>query len=215
MKRITFITGYYGSGKTEIALNLAIQKHVDILVDLDIINPYFRSREQEEILKEHQILTISSDLEKGQYADLPYISKKVYMPFQMDDKKAIYDLGGNDLGAKLLRQFESVPREEVDLLLVINKFRIDTDSKQKVIQLIKDIEKASGWTVTGLIHNSNLLNDTTIEDILDGETLVKEVAEDTGLKVFFSCVDERINTQNVVFAGEKLTLKRYFKKRWY
>mgnify|MGYP001068191323 CR=1 FL=1 len=80
MKRITFLTGYYGSGKTEIALNLAMKERLDAVVDLDIINPYFRSREGADILQEAGIEIISNDLENGTFADLPFLSKTAPLP---------------------------------------------------------------------------------------------------------------------------------------
>ncbi|MBU1145729.1 MAG: ATP-binding protein [Firmicutes bacterium] len=215
MKRITFITGYYGSGKTEIALNLAIQKKLNVLVDLDIINPYFRSRELKTYLLEFGIETISSDLKDGMYADLPYISKRVFLPFQNKELSAIYDLGGNDLGAKLLRQFDNTNNEEVDNLLIINVFREETSTKEKIIQLIHDIEEASGWKITGLIHNSNLLKETSIDDILYGEQIAKEVVKETGLKVIFSCISDDINLGKNLLIGELLPIKIYLRKKWY
>ncbi|MFW5888970.1 MAG: ATP-binding protein [Bacillota bacterium] len=215
MKRITFLTGYYGSGKTEIAINLAIQKEVDIVVDLDIINPYFRSRELEELLAEKGISLISSDMDSKLHLDMPYISKKIYQPLNNHNKRAIYDLGGNDQGAKLLRQFDDYHEEEYDLLLVVNIFRTETDSADKIIQLINKIEGISGFKVTGLINNSNLLKDTKIEDILQGEKVIQSVCNKLNLDIVYTSYWEELNDDNLDVSGETLKLKLYFRKNWF
>lgn len=214
MKNITFLTGYYGSGKSELAVNLAILKGVDYVIDLDVINPYFRTREKEDLLKTYDIDTISSDLDYKVHIDLPYISKKVFKPFQQSGLTAIYDLGGNDQGAKLLRQFDDYHDTEVELLIVINVFRRESDSVEKIIQLINKIEGMGGFKVTGLINNSNLLRETTIDDIFYGEEIIKHVSEKTKLPIVYTAVWEDIYADNLVFQGEVLKLKLYFRKNW-
>ncbi|MDT8336513.1 MAG: hypothetical protein RQ856_01645 [Candidatus Izemoplasmatales bacterium] len=214
MKNITFLTGYYGSGKSELAINLAIKEKVDYVVDLDIINPYFRTREQEELLKTYEIETISSDLDYKAHIDMPYISRRVFIPFHDASKRAIYDLGGNDSGAKLLRQFEDYNDTEIDLYIVINVYRQESDTKEKIIELIDKIEGVGGFKVTGLINNSNLLRETTLEDILYGEEIIKEVSKKTNLPIIYTAVWENIYADNLVFQGEVLKLKLYFRKNW-
>jgi len=215
MKRITFITGYYGSGKTEISLNLAIQKQVNYLVDLDIINPYFRSREAEGFLKEKGIEIISSDLPNGAYADLPYLSKKIFQPFRQMTKTAIYDVGGNDLGAKVMRQFDQEDRNDVDLFVVANVYRDETRDGASILRMIREIEGASGFKVTGIINNSNLLRETTYDDILVGEAKIASVAQSAGIPIVFTSVYEEIYNPTILVSGEPLILKLYFRKNWY
>lgn len=215
MKNITFLTGYYGSGKTEIAINLAIKKHVDMVVDLDIINPYFRSREMEVELAKYNIQTISSDLSSNVHLDMPYISRKVFIPFIKKGVTAIYDLGGNDLGAKLLRQFDDYHNQEVDLYLVINIYRQETDSVEKVLKLINKIEGMGGFKVTGLINNTNLLRDTTIEDLIMGEQFVTNVSEASKLPIVYTVIWDKIALEDdFKYSGELLRLKLYFRKDW-
>lgn len=214
MKKITFITGYYGSGKTEITVNLAVQKQLNMIIDLDIINPYFRSREMEEQLQPLGIQTISSDLDYKSHIDLPYISKKVFLPFHNDDLHAIYDLGGNDLGAKLLRQFENYRERDVDLFLVVNIYRQETSSADKIIQLINQIEGMGGFSVTGLINNSNLLKETTKENILDGQAVIQEVMKKTNLPLVYTTVWDQLNIDTSDLLGEVVKLKLYYRKDW-
>ncbi|MFA7106994.1 MAG: hypothetical protein WC154_06805 [Candidatus Izemoplasmatales bacterium] len=214
MKNITFLTGYYGSGKSELAINLALKYKVDYVVDLDVINPYFRTREQEKIFKENGIEVISSDLDYKMHIDMPYISQRVYIPFNNQSKRAIYDLGGNDIGAKLLRQFEDYNDVDIDLFLVVNVYREESNTKDKIIELINNIEGKGGFKVTGLINNSNLLKETTIEDISYGENIIKEVSDYTKLPIVYTAVWEKLYSDNLKFLGKIIKLKLYFRKDW-
>ncbi len=214
MKQLTFLTGYYGSGKTEIAVNLVVQKQLDMIVDLDIINPYFRSREKEDDLKKLGIETISSDLEYKTHIDLPYISKKVFKPFHNKDIFAVYDLGGNDLGAKLLRQFEDYKDRDIDLLVVVNINRPETDSQENIIKLVNKIEGTGGFKVTGLINNSNFLKETKAEDVKLGEEIIQKAADALGLEILYTTVWENVDIDGYDFAGEILPIKLYFRKDW-
>ncbi len=215
MKRITFLTGYYGSGKTEIALNPAIREKVDYVVDLDIINPYFRSREAEELLKDQGISIISSGLKDSAYSDMPFLSKKIFLPFNEKDIRAIYDLGGNDLGAKIMRQFEKIDKNIVDLFLVVNVYREETKDEASIIQLINKIEGSSGFKVTGLVNNTNLLRETTYDDIMTGEAKISAVSKKTGIPLVYTCFYEEMYQPSFACKGEPLILKLYFRKKWY
>ncbi len=215
MKNITFLTGYYGSGKSELTVNLAIQKKMDIVIDLDIINPYFRSREMEDELAKYNIESISSTLGHKMHLDMPYISGKIFKPFHDKSLKAIYDLGGNDQGAKLLRQFDDYHGHDFDLFLVVNIYRMETSSVEKIVKLINKIEGMGGFKVTGLINNSNLLRDTTLVEIQAGEKIIKEVSSITKLPVVYTAIWEKLNiADNLIFSGKILKLKLYFRKTW-
>lgn len=211
MKRIVFITGHYGSGKTEISLNLAIQHHFNWVIDLDVINPYFRSREHENLLSSYQIRLLSSDVKKGTYIDTPFISKHVFQPFINPDIHAIYDLGGSDLGAKLLRQFQEETFDEVDFFFVVNTYRPETQTVESIRHVMATIESSSGRRLTGLIHNSNLLNDTTMEDIQSGQSIIEQVSEQTGLPIVFTCVAQRLVNQSMSLHGPILPLQLYLR----
>lgn len=213
MKNIIFITGFYGSGKTEVALNLATKNQVDYLIDLDVINPYFRSREMKDKLG-MGIDIISSDLENDQFSDLPYLSKKIFLPFYHPEKKAIYDLGGSDLGAKLIKQFSAEDLQQADLWMVINIFRSETMDEETIVKFIKKVEKESGKAVTGLINNTNLLSKTTWDDILLGEKTILSVSDQLGIPVIYTCVEESIVQGIETFNHPILILKRFFQKAW-
>lgn len=214
MKKITFITGHYGSGKSEFTVNLAIQKKISTVVDLDIVNPYFRSRELEKILTEYQIKLISSTEKNALGSDLPFISPEAFAPFHSNET-AIYDLGGDGVGAKLIRQFlDLIEPENVDLLLCINVYREQTSKHEKIIKMIKEIEVSSGLKVTGLINNSNFLRDTTYDDLLVGEKIIQEVVNITGLPILYTGVYEDILHKCSTLQGEVIPLKLFLRKKW-
>ena len=214
MKKITFITGHYGSGKSEFSVNLAIQKKVDYLVDLDIVNPYFRSRELETMLKSYGVNVIASPLEKSLGSDLPFISSKAHLPL-IENKTAIYDFGGDEVGAKLNRQFlDRTTIDQVDVLMCINVYREKTSSKQGIMEMMHKIESALGLKVTGFINNSNFLRDTNYEDLLIGEKIIQEVANEKKLTICYTGVYENIIKACGPLAGEVIPLKLYLRKKW-
>ncbi|MGD9605302.1 MAG: ATP-binding protein [Bacilli bacterium] len=215
MKRITFIAGHYGSGKSEFSLNLAIQKKVSMLVDLDIVNPYFRSRELETLLNEYHVKMISSTLDNALGSDLPFISSKAFQPFANPQQTAIFDLGGDGVGAKLMRQFtDFVNKDEADLLFCINVYREETDDALKIIKMINQIEGSSGFKVTGLINNSNFLRETTIDDVLNGQAIIEQVAIKTHLPIVYTGLYEKIDYHQSSLSGEIILLKLYLRKSW-
>jgi hypothetical protein len=210
MKRIAILTGFYGSGKTEVSANLAIREKFHVVVDLDVINPYFRSRELDLILQTHGIRVISSALPETKYADMPYIGGEVFLPFQDPTIRAVYDLGGNDLGAKLLRQFSDYfEQEDCDCFVVVNPFRMETADPDQICRMISKIEGASGVKVTGLINNTNLLEQTDIQILEEGEAVLLEASRKSRIPIVFTMVPPhcaRFRPQE----GEAVLFTRYF-----
>lgn len=215
MKRITFIAGHYGSGKSEFSLNLAIAKQVSVLVDLDIVNPYFRSRELETLLNENHVKMISSSLENALGSDLPFISSQVFLPFTNQKLTAIYDLGGDGVGAKLMHQFQDYwNEEEIDLLLCINIYREETSNVANILKMINQIEGSSGCKVTGFINNSNFIRQTTIEDVLQGQSIIEQVCEKTNLPLVYTGLFEDVFHNEHQLKGELILLKLYLRQKW-
>lgn len=214
MKRITIISGHYGSGKSECSINLAIHHRVSMVVDLDIINPYFRSREQEKLLATYGIEMIASPLENALGSDLPYISKKIYLPLYDTSKTAIYDLGGSVSGARLVRQITDYLTNDYDHLLCVNIYRDETKDEASIIQTIHAIEGSSGIKVTGFIHNSHLLRETTIEDVVVGQKILRKVAKKMQLPIVYTCIFEDVDLKNKQFDGEMILMKLYLRNLW-
>ncbi len=215
MKRITILTGHYGSGKSEIAVNMAIQEKLDWLIDLDIINPYFRSRSVRALLEGNGIELIESTIENAAGSDLPFISPKGSRPFVKRDIHAVYDLGGTQHGAKVMMQFRDFIKhpEDIDFLVVVNIFRQETDSAEKIIKMVHELEATSQLRVTGFINNSNLMEYTDESMIEAGQRIIFEASEALKRPIVYTYIEEHVKTTKV-FAGDNKVLIRHLAKQW-
>lgn len=193
-KRIRIIVGHYGSGKSEFSVNYAMQlakqnkdpnKKVAI-ADLDVVNPYFRSREKEAFLAQIGVESFSSPL-KNSTLDLPAVSAEIRKPVIDATYEYVMDVGGDDVGARVLGSIKDIMKKsDYDMFLVINANREYTTNADEVIRYMRSIMGASGLNITGLINNTHLLWDTRTEDILKGEKLAKEVSEKTGIPLKYT-----------------------------
>ncbi|MCF7926263.1 MAG: ATP-binding protein [Candidatus Izimaplasma sp.] len=209
MKRITIIAGHYGSGKSEICTNLAFKHKVDYIVDLDIINPYFRTRSLHQEFEDAGIHLVESTIKKKLSSDLPYISGESAIPFLNKELTAIYDLGGTENGGRVLIQFsDKIDHfEDIDLLYVVNIFRMETNTVAKIVKSIKNLENEAQLKVTGLINNTNLLKETTEEMIKEGETILTSVAKELDLPIVYTVIHESLDQQKD-YSGKVIRLKR-------
>jgi len=215
MKRLTILSGHYGAGKSEIAVNMAIDFRMDALVDLDIINPYFRSRSVHALLQEHGVNLVESSVEKSSGSDLPYISAQGSRPFYDKSLRAVYDLAGTKAGAKIMMQYRDLidADEDLDFFVVVNVFRPDTDTPDKIVRLIETLEGGAQLKVTGLINNSNLIKETKEEHIAQGEKILQEVSKETDLPIVYTFYEESVKPTRR-FSGEVRPLRRYLAKTW-
>jgi len=189
------ITGFYGSGKTEFSLNLAVelagQGGQVTLADLDAINPYFRSRERLDDMAKHGITVESDHLDNNTGYDLPAISF-AFLSKVRRGENVIADLGGGDMGARLLAYcHEAVLSVPHQFLCVLNPFRPDTDTVDKMRGFIKTINAASPLKITGVVCNGHMLHHTTAEDVLQSEKMVAQV----GLPVKYTMLRRDIYNQ--------------------
>ncbi len=186
-KRITIITGAFGSGKTEVAVNytqlLKRAGHNVGLVDLDIVNPYFRSRELTDFLKAHGIEVVST--QPGlEMADLPALSPRIFAFLQNEELRVVFDVGGYPVGAKTLGRFEPYFRAEAyDLWLVVNPYRPGYDDPEEISKLAQAIEAASRLRLTGIVDNANLGRETDRQSREEGSKVVEEAARMLNLPV--------------------------------
>lgn len=215
MKRITILAGHYGSGKSEISVNLALKHNVDTIVDLDIINPYFRSRALHELFDEHGIHLVESTIKGMLNSDLPYVSGESAVPLVNEDITAIYDLGGTENGGRVMIQFVDKIKnmDDIDLLYVVNLYRPETATKEKIIKELKALETESQLHVTGLINNTNLMQHTTEEDLKRGEEVLLEVGEELGIPITHTVIEES-HQFNSTFQGETIILSRLVAQKW-
>jgi len=178
-KRITIFTGNYGSGKTEISINysLFLSRIISrvLLVDLDVVNPYFRSREKAELLAKNDIEVIYPH--QLLYADLPIIPAEIQKLTTNRKNYGVIDVGGDEEGATVLGSISpKLTDDEYELNLVVNSFRSFTSNLQGIMETRKRIEKSSRLRVNNIICNANLGNETGLNDVKKGYLIIKETA---------------------------------------
>lgn len=210
MKRVTIFSGHYGSGKTNIAVNYAFwlkNKGQSVsIADIDIVNPYFRTRDSAKELEKAGIELVALPFANSN-VDLPSLPSEVYGLVQRRDKSVVIDLGGDERGALALGRFTPYIREEnsYDMFFVVNFFRPLTTTVDEAIEALNEIENAAGLKFTGIVNNSNIGSETTKEDILKTLERAEELSKKTGLPLVMTTVNEALF--DAVSAPNKFSLK--------
>ena len=196
-KRLTLLCGHYGSGKTNVAVNLAFylkeQYNNVVVADLDIVNPYFRTKDSIDDFKARGIELICS-----QYAntnvDIPALPANMYRLTADKDITAVIDVGGDDRGAYALGRLvpEIEAENNYDMLMVINGYRPLTPDAESTIEVMREIEEACKLKFTGLVNNSNIGEETTAEDIIKSIGYANEVSQASGLPVVMTSVKREL-----------------------
>ncbi len=196
-KRITVVSGHYGSGKTNIAVNLAIDlKRLHskcALADIDIVNPYFRSLDSKDYLESNGIRLICS-----QYAntnvDIPALPQELYSVTDDKQQYSILDVGGDERGALALgRLSDAISAENnYDMLYVVNFYRPLTKDVASALEVMREIENACRLNFTAIVNNSNLGNQTTQSDVLSSLALAEQLSEQAGLPVVLNTVADKL-----------------------
>ena len=196
-KRMTLFAGHYGSGKTNIAVAYALwlkaQGQDVCIVDLDIVNPYFRTKDSLKELTEAGIELIASPYANSN-VDLPALPQEIYGAVNRRDRLAVLDIGGDDRGALALGRYTPAILEEQDyeMLLVINCYRPLTRTAEETLAVLQEIQQAGGIPFTALVNNSNLGEETTAEDVLASLSYAEELSRLTGLPVKMTTVNHRL-----------------------
>ena len=196
-KRLTLFAGHYGSGKTNIAVNYAMKlaregKRVCI-ADLDIVNPYFRTKDSEAELEALGIRLVSP-----QYAntnvDLPALPAESYRLVQDKSSYGIMDIGGDDRGAYALGRYAAAIKAEGNyrMAFVVNCYRPLTTTVEDTVQIMREIEAACGLEFTSIVNNSNLGEETTAGTVLDSLDFVRRLSEATGLEVWMHTAESSV-----------------------
>ena len=213
MKRITLFAGHYGSGKTNIAVNFALKlrregQNVKI-ADLDIVNPYFRTKDSADDLKEAGIELISPEYANSN-VDLPALPQELYGLVQNRDFYAIMDIGGDERGALALGRYRPYILDENDfeMVFVANFYRPLTRTAEEALEVMREIEAAGGIPFTALVNNSNLGEETTADDVLKSEAEIKRLSEITGLPVLFTSVKADLEGELKEINAFPLTLQK-------
>lgn len=196
-KRITILSGHYGSGKTNIAVNFALdlKKANDkvAISDLDIVNPYFRTKDSQEQFDKAGIKLICSEY-AGSNVDIPALPQEIYAITDDKSYQMIVDVGGDDRGALALGRLTPAILEEnnYDMLLVVNCYRPLTPDVKSTIEVAREIENACKIKFTGVINNSNLGELTTLDDILSSLDYANEIASFLDVPLKFTSVKQEL-----------------------
>lgn len=214
MKNIYIIVGHYGSGKTEFSINMAVKTGADVLVDLDIVNPYIRSADARRELKELGIDVIASEYVNTN-VDVPAIPSEVYSVFH-GGKKSVFDVGGDDDGAIALGRFhDKFDACGYEMLMVYNAYRPMTQSADDIIEYIDLIQQASSLKVTGLVNNTNVMDYTDIDGIMKGQKIGEEVTAKTGIPIrYISAKKKYLDLLHDEYNDLKFPIDTYMKKPW-
>ncbi len=194
-KRITLFAGHYGSGKTNIAVNYAFNLKADgkkvVIADLDIVNPYFRTKDSEAELREAGIELISSEFASSN-VDLPALPQDIYSVVDNNERYAVMDIGGDDRGAYALGRYaDSIKKENnYEMFMVINMYRPLTRDVESTVEVMNEIETACSMKFTAIVNNSNIGEETTAQDVLDSLEYAQAVSQATGLPIGLTTVRE-------------------------
>ena len=203
MKRVTLFCGHYGSGKTNIAVNYALylrRQGLEVtLADLDIVNPYFRSKDSTSELEAAGVRVIALPFANSS-VDLPSLPSSAYSLVQDRSRYAVLDIGGDDRGAYALGRFVPYILEENDfeMLYVVNFYRPLTTTAEEAFEVLREIEGACGLTFTGIVNNSNLGAETTVEIIEKTCGKVQRLCEMTGLPLVAVTAEKSIAGPDMV-----------------
>ncbi len=191
------LCGHYGSGKTNVAVNMANELNKEksgvTLADLDIVNPYFRAKDSQSELEEQGIRFICSEYANSN-VDIPALPQDMYAITDDKSLNVIIDVGGDDRGALALGRLSRkiVYENDYEMLMVINRYRPLTPDAASVLEVMQEIEAACRIRFTGLINNSNLGEQTTAEDVINSLDFANEVARLSQLPVVATTVCENI-----------------------
>lgn len=217
--RIRVFTGHFGSGKTEIAINYALMlsalKKNTCIVDLDIVNPYFSVREVREYLEDKKIRVVAPSIDITT-AELSTVSPEVFTVFNNKSYDVVMDVGGDDVGSVALGQYNRFFMEEpYDMYFVINTNRPFTSNTEGILEYMKSIQRSSRLKISYLVNNTNLSYETTVEDIVRGQKIVKEVSEKINIPVRYTCVrEDLIDKLPQEMLGEIFKIKLFMKPTW-
>ncbi len=234
--------GRFGSGKTEAAINYALSlvrrslfqdgglefnarqpSNVErgassgvILIDLDIVTPYFRSRETAEVMQE-QGVTVIAPSTIGQHLDTPAITPQILGAIQQPDRLVVLDVGGDQQGARALGQFSAAIRQRgYTMHFVVNPYRPFTNTLEGLASSITEVEASARLQVSSLVSNPNLIGETTVERIVEGHAQIEGFAQELNLPIAFVCIERRwvdvLGSNH--FAQPVLTLDRHFVMSW-
>ena len=193
--RLTLVAGHYGTGKTEFAVNLALALAGEgaqvSLSDLDIVNPYFRSRERRPLLEEAGVRLIATS-QTCTDADVPALPAELFSVLEDRTVRGVLDIGGDPAGARVLARYRArILREDYQLLYILNANRPEVRGAESSIVCLRAIEAVTGLSCTGLVNNTHLCGETTPQEVREGAVLAEEVSRRTGIPLVCHAAEAR------------------------
>lgn len=199
-KRVTLFAGHYGSGKTNIAVNYALllaKEGKDVVIaDLDIVNPYFRTKDSAAVLEVAGVKLISPQFANSN-VDLPALPAEAYRLVQDKSIYGIMDIGGDDRGAYALGRYVPTLKEENNyrMVFVANASRPLTRTPEEALEVMREIEAACGLAFTDIINNTNLASETTPETVLNSQEYMEKLSVLSGLPIFATSAEAAVAAQ--------------------
>lgn len=227
MKKFIVLIGNYGSGKTEIAINLAVQSASagknTLVIDLDKVNDYFRMSDRVDVLRENKVNLVSPTF-AGQGVTPSNMSAAVASAFAGDWDLCVFDVGGDSAGAMSLgryhQDFAALDPAQLEVYDIVNVFRPMSESPEKILKLKEEMESFARLKVTGFVNNSNLLNFASADDIRQGYDVLKETSDISGIPVMHTTgrkcfLDEFLaDGRDARYIGEPIPLETYMHRSW-
>lgn len=196
-RRVTLFAGHYGSGKTNLAVNYALALRESgesvTVADMDIVNPYFRTKDSAEVLDAAGIRLISPAFANSN-VDLPALPAALYLPIVERDTLAVLDIGGDDRGAYALGRYapDVLAEGDFEMIFVVNFCRPLTKTAEDALGVMREIETAGGIPFTAIVNNSNLGAETTPETVRATRERAEALSRLSGLPLLFTSAEARI-----------------------
>ena len=216
--RLLIVTGHFGTGKTEFSVNLALALaragEKVMMADLDIVNPYFRSRERREALEAAGVRLITSS-QDSENADMPSLPAEILTVLEDRSYRGVLDIGGDPDGARVLARYQpKITAEDYQLLFVSNANRPEVRKAEDAISYLRCIEEVTGLTCGGIVNNTHLCGETTAEEILRGAELARDISEKTGIPVLCHTEEELLIPELTALAEHIFPITIQMKKPW-
>lgn len=213
--RLTIIIGAYGSGKSEIAVNMSLAQRKALpdkkllIADLDIVNPFYRSSDCAQVLEEAGIRLVTP-MYAGSNVDAPVLPPDMYVIFDDESYQGIFDIGGEDMGALVLGSLKKrIENTDAVIYMAVNSLRPFTSDAEQIAVMTSELSAAAGFKIDGYINNTNLLEDTTAEMLAQGEEEILKASEITGVPLIANCVMEGVKVpEGLLKTPELLRMSR-------
>lgn len=219
-KRVRLFIGHYGSGKSEVSLNYVTKLREQVegevaIADVDVVNVYFRSREKKDLMKKMGITPIDSSIQTTTL-DVPAVSAEVMRPLHDKTTNYVVDVGGDNVGGRVVGRFaDHFEQGDYDMFCVVNANREKTQTAEEVLGYIDAIEATSKLKVTGLVNNTHLLRETTVEDVLKGQEVAREISKIKNIPIkYVCCIENLVDKLPKDLEGDILPIKLFLREDW-